>query len=187
MSVGSWNGVTPPATPLLLLSLNPALFHGPLPVKWDWIPSPSSPADLSLKHYCLGSEGSQLGTPQPPSSGDTHATSGSYPVPAFDCKHLGPLSCHPYPQQACSPGLCVACPPDSPQGLCAGQMLRELNLAARALGQGLLNRREGTGRAAEWLQGEGRAIATPCGLVPSVDVWEAPSFPGSPLLSLAEP
>lgn len=147
-------------------------------MKWDWIPSPCSPADRSLKHYCLGSEGSQLGTPPPdPSSGDTHATSESYPVPAFDSKHLGPLSSRPYPQQACSPGLCVACPPDSPQGLCAGQMLMEQNVAARALRQGLLNRGEGAGIAAEWLQGEGRDIATLCGLAPSVDVWEAPFFP----------
>lgn len=126
----AWMGGVEPSPPNPALS-DPCSLHGPLKIKWDWILSPCSGADLSRKYHCLGSDVSQLGIPpsattSPRNSGDTYATCESHLIHAF-----GHLSCAPQPSQACSSGLCSACLPDSPQGLCARQMLMELNLAAR--------------------------------------------------------
>lgn len=130
-------------------------------MKWDWIPSPCPGADH------LGSEGSELGTqPQVQETLMLHRSPTLFlPLVLWSCP------CCPYPlPEAQSSGLCFVYPAVS----C--ERLMELNLAAGmvvALRQEPLTRGE---RGLGELPDGCRDIATLGGLVPSVDVWEAP-FP----------
>lgn len=143
VSVGSPDGVTP-LSPALS---EPCSLQGPLTRKWDWIPSPCSGADLSLKHHCLGSEGSQLGTPAPIPQFRRH-----YLVPAFGSKHLAP--CRPYPLQACSPGFSdLPALLTAPQGLCTDGTKFGCKDGGGSQAGAVEQRREGAGIAGQWPQG----------------------------------